>query len=96
MLHMKIEVWLAFIFGVVFLIITLAFALIGFYLPRPANPEMVGNFLYILQVVLAISASGVAAVIPGFLSVNIQNRLGEKGKFGIRAGGAIAVSPWTR
>jgi tetratricopeptide (TPR) repeat protein len=44
-----------------------------------------------MQVILAISASGVAAVIPGFLSVDIQRKLGDKGNVGIRAGGAIAV-----
>jgi tetratricopeptide (TPR) repeat protein len=88
---MKTEVWLAFAFGAFFLLISLAFALIAFYLPKPANPEMVGNFLYVMQVVLAISASGVAAVIPGFLSVNVQQKLGKAGTFGIRAGGAIAV-----
>src|SRR5258708_7727030 len=88
---MKTEVWLAFIFGVVFLLISLLFALFAFYLPKPANPEVVGNFLYVMQVVLAIAASGVAAVIPGFLSVTVQRKLGKRGAFGIRAGGAIAV-----
>jgi hypothetical protein len=72
---MKIEVWLAFIFGVVFLLISLLFALFAFYLPKPANPEAVGNFLFVLQVVLALAGSGVAAVIPGFLSVRIQRQL---------------------
>jgi tetratricopeptide (TPR) repeat protein len=88
---MKTEVWVAFIFGVVFLLISLTFAIVAFYLPKPANPEVVGNFLYVMQVVLAISASGVAAVIPGFLSVSVQKKLGKSGTLGIRAGGAIAV-----
>ncbi|HTF79379.1 MAG TPA: tetratricopeptide repeat protein [Bradyrhizobium sp.] len=88
---MKTQVWLAFIFGVTFLLIALAFALVAFYLPKPPNPQVVGNFLNVMQVILAISASGVAAVIPGFLSVDIQKKLGDKGSAGIRAGGAIAV-----
>ena len=88
---MKTQVWLAFIFGVVFLLIALAFALVAFYLPKPPNPQVVGNFLNVMQVILAIAASGVAAVIPGFLSVDIQKKLGDKGNVGIRAGGAIAV-----
>lgn len=88
---MKPEVILSFAFGTVFLLIALAFALVAFYLPKPANPEAVGLLLYVMQVVLAISASGVAAVIPGFLSLTLQSRLGPAGTFGIRAGGAIAV-----
>jgi hypothetical protein len=88
---MKTETWLAFGFGAVFLLLSLVFALVAFYLPKPANPEIVGNFLYVMQVILAISASGVAAVIPGFLSVNVQQKLGAGGTFGVRAGGAIAV-----
>ena len=88
---MKTQVWLAFAFGVVFLLIAMAFALVAFYLPKPANPEVVGNFLNVMQVILAISASGVAAVIPGFLSVNIQAKLGTQGTTAIRASGALAV-----
>jgi hypothetical protein len=74
---MKTQVWLAFIFGVTFLLIALAFALVAFYLPKPPNPQVVGNFLNVMQVILAISASGVAAVIPGFLSVDIQKKVGR-------------------
>lgn len=88
---MKTQIWLAFIFGVVFLLIALAFALVAFYLPKPANPGIVENFLNVMQVVLAISAAGVAAVIPGFLSVSIQTKLGKNGTSAIRAGGALAV-----
>jgi tetratricopeptide (TPR) repeat protein len=88
---MKTEVWLAFIFGVVFLLLSLCFAVVAFYLPKPPNPEVVGNFLLVMQTVLAIAASGVAAVIPGFLSVQLQRTFGTKGIIGIRAGGAIAV-----
>ncbi len=88
---MKTETWLAFGFGAVFLLLSLIFALFAFYLPKPANPEIVGNFLYVMQVVLAISASGVAAVIPGFLSIHTQQKLGTSGTLSVRAGGAIAV-----
>jgi tetratricopeptide (TPR) repeat protein len=88
---MKTEVWIAFIFGVVFLFIILLFALIAFYLPKPANPGVLETFLFVLQVILALAASGVAAVIPGFLNVNLRTRLGTGNDIAIRAGGAIAV-----
>lgn len=44
-----------------------------------------------MQVALAVAASGIAAVIPGFLSITIQRKLGQTGGFAIRATGAIAV-----
>lgn len=88
---MKTDVLLAFVFGVSFLLLSAIFAVVAFFLPKPENPEVVGNFLNVMQVILAISASGVAAVIPGFLSVSLQSKLGSTGTFGIRAGGAIAV-----
>jgi tetratricopeptide (TPR) repeat protein len=88
---MKTQVWLAFSFGVVFLLIAVVFALVAFYLPKPENPDVVANFLNVMQVVLAISSSGVAAVIPGFLNVRIQAKLGQQGTTAIRAGGALAV-----
>lgn len=88
---MKTQIWLAFVFGTVFLLITMAFALVAFYLPKPENPDVVANFLNVMQVVLAISSAGVAAVIPGFLNVRIQAKLGQQGTTAIRAGGALAV-----
>lgn len=88
---MKIDIVLSFVFGVVFLLLAMAFSLVAFFLPKPANPDMVGLFLYVMQVVLAMSASGVAAVIPGFLNVSLQQKLGNRFVIGLRAGGAIAV-----
>jgi hypothetical protein len=65
----------AFAFGVIFLLIILAIA-IAF--PNPTH------FQYtVFRIVLALAASGVAAMIPGFINVSVGPT--------IRAGGAIAV-----
>lgn len=66
---------LAFIFGVVFIVVILFLAI---FFPTPSE------FQYdVFKIVLALAASGVAVNIPGFLAVDIN-------KF-IKAGGAIAV-----
>jgi hypothetical protein len=67
--------WSAFLFGVVFVIVLLALAI---YFPNPSA------FQYtIFRSVLALAAAGVAAMIPGFISLYISKWL--------RAGGALAV-----
>jgi len=67
--------FLAFTFGVVFLVVILAIAI---WIPEPTG------FSYtIFRIVIALAAAGVGAVIPGFLTVSFRNVL--------RAGGAIAL-----
>jgi hypothetical protein len=39
----------------------------------------------------AIACAGMGANIPGFLSVEIKNKIGQTGTFGIRAAGAIGI-----
>jgi hypothetical protein len=66
---------LAFGFGVVFIVILL---LIAIFFPNPTD------FQYtVFRIVLALAAGGVAAMIPGFLRVDVSNY--------IRAGGALGV-----
>ena len=66
---------LAFVFGVVFVVVLLA---VAFFVPNPTA------FQYtVFRIVLALAAAGVAAMIPGFLQVNISTWL--------RAGGALAI-----
>lgn len=69
------EIIAAFAFGVVFLAAMLTIAI---FVP---NPSPFASFVF--RVVLAMAAAGVAALIPGFLQVNVPPY--------IRAGGAIAV-----
>lgn len=65
----------AYVFGVAFVIVML---MIAIFIPRP-DP-----FPYtVFRIVLALAAAGVAAMIPGFLHVNVGTV--------VRAGGAIAV-----
>ena len=71
----RLQQLLAFLFGIIFVIALLALAL---FVPDPTP------FQYIVfRVVLALAAAGVAAMIPGFLQVEIGAWL--------RAGGALAV-----
>jgi hypothetical protein len=66
---------LAYTFGVAFLLIMLAIAI---FLPKPSRFQF-----FVFRVVLALAAAGTAAMIPGFLQVQVS-------KF-LRAGGALAV-----
>lgn len=69
------ERYLAFGFGVVFVIVLLVLATL---VPNPTP------FQYtVFRIVLALAAGGVAAMIPGFLTVNVATF--------VRAGGALAV-----
>ena len=65
----------AFVFGVVFVITMLALAI---FVPNPTSFQYV-----VFRVVLSLATAGVAAMIPGFIELNIPNWL--------RAGGALAV-----
>ena len=77
---MAIEIILAFLFGVTFLGV-LTYAALR---PEPISDE---HQFFLLRVVAAISAAACAAIVPGFLDVNI----GLTAQIVVRAGGAIAV-----
>lgn len=64
-----------FIFGIVFFFIVILFAL---FKPDPTVTQW-----FIFRVVLAIAAAGIAVLIPGLLSIEIESK--------IKVGGAIAV-----
>jgi hypothetical protein len=73
------QVLIAFVFGGVFVV---ALIILAIAFPRPTS------FQYtIFRSVMALAASGVAAMVPGFLTVDIS----EATKVAIRAGGALAV-----
>lgn len=76
----KPQPYLAFVFGTVFCGV-LAYAALR---DRPITDP--GQF-FILRVLTALSAAAVAAMIPGFLDINVR----RNALFGIRAGGALAV-----
>lgn len=66
---------LAYVFGVVFVVVLLVLALA---VPNPTE------FQYtVFRIVLALAAAGVAAMVPGFLEVTVSTW--------IRAGGALAI-----
>jgi hypothetical protein len=69
------SIYLAFVFGVVFVAVLLALAV---FIPAPTT-----NQYTVFRIVLALAAAGVAAVIPGFLAVQVSTA--------VRAGGAMAV-----
>jgi hypothetical protein len=74
------QVLIAFVFGVSFVIALIALAI---KFPRPTP------FQYtIFRSVLALSAAGVAAMVPGFINVEIT----ETTRLLIRAGGALQVN----
>lgn len=66
---------LVFTFGTIFLALILLIAVYG--------PALNARSFFIVRVALALAGAGIAALIPGFLNVQISNY--------IRAGGAIAV-----
>ena len=70
---------LAFIFGVTFVTALLALVI---FIPDPTP----GQF-EVIKVILALAAGGVAAIIPGTLTLN----LGVGTNLALRAGGALAV-----
>ena len=70
---------LAFTFGVLFVTALLVFAL---FVPNPTIQQF-----EIVRIILALAAGGVAAMIPGLLSL----KLGASANMALRAGGALAV-----
>jgi hypothetical protein len=70
---------LAFTFGVVFVAALLVFAL---FVPNPTIQQF-----EIVRIILALAAGGVAAIIPGFLNLQV----GAGTHLTLRAGGALAV-----
>lgn len=73
------QIVIAFVFGVVF-VVTLIVLAIKFPHPTP--------FQYnVFRVVLSLAAAGVAAMIPGFIDIEVSATMGLL----IRAGGALAV-----
>jgi len=66
---------LVFIFGTIFLALILLIAVF--------EPDLNARSFFIVRVALALAGAGIAALIPGFLNVQVSNY--------IRAGGAIAV-----
>ncbi len=70
---------LAFTFGVLFVTALLVFAL---FVPNPTIQQF-----EIVRIILALAAGGVAAMIPGLLSL----KLGATSNMALRAGGALAV-----
>ena len=74
-LHKATQQWSAFLFGIVFVIVLLTLAIL---FPNPTA------FQYtIFRTVLSLAAAGVAAMIPGIISLSVSKWL--------RAGGALAV-----
>lgn len=69
----------AFVFGVVFLATAI---LLGICFPNPTSFQ-----LLIFRVVLGLAAAGVAAMIPGFITLNFS----PGGELAIRAGGATSL-----
>lgn len=67
--------FLAFGFGVSFLIVLIVIALL--------KPEPSGFSYTVFRIVLALAAGGIGAVLPGFIEVSFRNTL--------RAGGAVAL-----
>jgi hypothetical protein len=83
MSEQQLQVLLAFAFGVVFLVAILVLV-IAFPSPTKAQYE-------IFRIVIALAAGGVAAVMPGLLTLRMQLSLTAKQKLAIQAGGALAV-----
>jgi len=75
----KLEVWVVFVFGVLALSALFAVAILA--------PDHNALLITISRVTLALACAGIAAIIPGFLDVE----LGKGAINAIRAGGALAV-----
>lgn len=73
------QVIVAFSFGIAFVIVLMV---VAFVFPRPTS------FQYnVFRIILSLAAAGVAAMIPGFINVELN----KSSEFIIRAGGALAV-----
>ena len=75
----NLEVLLAFIFGVAFLTALLILVVL---IPSPTQQQF-----EVVRIVLALAAGGVAAMIPGFLNIDLRSGAA----ISLRAGGALAV-----
>lgn len=76
---MAMQIAIAFTFGVLFVIVLLVLAIV---FPKPTS------FQYsVFRIVLSIAAAGVAAMIPGFINIELESTVGLI----VRAGGALAV-----
>jgi hypothetical protein len=71
----RVERLAVFVFGVLFVILLIVLAL---FVPKPTAFQYM-----VFRIVLALAAAGIAAFIPGFIDVTVDNW--------VRAGGAIAV-----
>lgn len=77
--RLNIQQFLAFVFGIVFIVILLVLAIIF------PNPTPFQNLVF--RVVLSLAAAGVGAMIPGFITVDMSLRT----RIGISAAGAFSV-----
>jgi hypothetical protein len=75
----KLEVVLAFTFGVIFVAVLLVIAL---FVPDPTPQQF-----EIFRIVIAIAVAGIAAAVPGLLRLTIS----QGSKLALQAGGALAV-----
>lgn len=75
----RLGIWLAFVFGCVFVAVILALAFTG--------NSLDDRRFEILRIVLALAGGGIGGVIPGFLDLNMK--AGQK--WALRAGGGLAV-----
>lgn len=83
-LAMPVEILVAFVSGVVFLLLLLAIA--TYLLVREGTRPVPPEAMYIFRVVLALAGAAFAAILPGFL--NIETKLVA---VAVQAGGALAV-----
>ncbi|MGY6278133.1 hypothetical protein [Methylomonas sp. MgM2] len=75
----RLTLILSFVFGVTFVSILLVLAV---YIPRPTQTQF-----EIFRIVIAIAVAGIAAVVPGFLQLDLTRNK----ELAVRAGGALAV-----
>lgn len=75
----NIQIFSAFVFGTIFVVVLLFLAI------RFPNPTSFQRTVF--RIILSMSAAGVAAMIPGFINVQLSTSMG----LALRAGGAIAV-----
>lgn len=77
--HLTSQIIIAFIFGVTFVV---ALVILAIAFPKP-TPFQYGVF----RITLSLAAAGVAAMMPGFINLEVNPNVGLL----IRAGGALAV-----
>ncbi len=77
--HLAAQIILAFIFGVIFVVVLIVLAV---KFPNPTSFQRT-----IFRITLSLAAAGVAAMIPGFINLDVNPTTGLV----IRAGGALAI-----